>query len=78
MRVADEAGAVHGAGEHGAGGHGQAGGGTLPHESLAPIAMAAGIAMFGFGLLTHVLFSVAGIALVGWSLAIWIGEMRHD
>jgi hypothetical protein len=76
MRVADEAGAVHGVGAHGAD-DGHADGGALPHESLAPIAMAAGIAMFGFGLLTHVLFSVAGIATVGWSLAIWIGEMRR-
>ena len=49
----------------------------LPHESLAPIALAAGIAMLAFGLLTSLVFSIVGIATMGWALAAWIEEMRH-
>ncbi|MCC7366828.1 MAG: hypothetical protein IT306_00300 [Chloroflexi bacterium] len=51
---------------------------VLPHESLAPIALAAGIGLLGFGLLTNLIFSIVGIATMGWALATWIGEMRHD
>ena len=39
--------------------------------------MAAGIALLGFGVLTSPLFSVVGIAVMGWALWTWIGEMRH-
>ena len=49
----------------------------LPHESLAPITLSAGIGLFAFGLLTSPVFSVVGIATMGWALATWIGEMRH-
>lgn len=51
---------------------------TLPHESLAPITLAAGIGLLGFGLLTNLAFSIVGIATMGWALATWIGELRHD
>ena len=50
---------------------------VLPHETLAPIALAAGIALLGFGLLTSLVFSIVGIATMGWALAAWIEEMRH-
>ncbi len=60
---------------HGERGH--AGEHALPHETLAPIALAAGIALLGFGLLTSLVFSIVGIALMGAALAAWIGEMRH-
>ena len=69
--------------EHGApvgaahAGHGDLGGHELPHESLAPITLAAGIALLAFGLLTSLVFSVVGIATMGWALAAWIEEMRH-
>ena len=71
--MAIDAGHGHGAhAEHAAAAeHGQ------PHESLAPIALAAGIALLGFGLLTSLVFSVVGIATMGWALAAWIEEMRH-
>ena len=49
----------------------------LPHESLSPITMAAGIALLGFGFLTSPAFSIVGVATIGWALARWIGEMRH-
>ncbi len=77
MRAEDEAmadpadhGSAHGHAAHLAG-H------ELPHETLAPITLAAGIALLAFGLLTSLVFSVVGIATMGWALATWIEEMRH-
>ena len=49
----------------------------LPHETLSPIMLAAGIGLLGFGLLTSLLFSVAGLVVMAWALARWIEEMRH-
>lgn len=49
----------------------------LPHESLAPITLSAGIGLFAFGLLTSLVFSVVGLVTMGWALATWIREMRH-
>jgi hypothetical protein len=63
-----------------AGGHGEdehAGEYELPHESLSPITLAAGVGLLGFGLLTSLVFSVVGLAVMGWALARWIEEMRH-
>ena len=57
--------------------HGHADEHELPHETLAPITLAAGIALLAFGLLTSLVFSVVGIATMGWALAAWIEEMRH-
>ena len=50
----------------------------LPHESLTPITMAAGIGLLGFGLLTSLVFSIVGLGLMAWALARWIGEMLHE
>jgi hypothetical protein len=50
----------------------------LPHESLTPITMAAGIGLLGFGLLTSLVFSIVGIGLMAWALASWIREMLHE
>jgi len=58
--------------------HGQVGEHGLPHESLAPITMAAGIGLLGFGLLTSLVFSIVGLVVMAWALAWWIGEMRHE
>jgi hypothetical protein len=49
----------------------------LPHESLAPITLAAGIGLLGFGLLTSPVFSVVGLVVMAWALKNWIEEMRH-
>ena len=57
--------------------HDDAGEHELPHESLSPITFAAGIGLLAFGMLTSLTFSVVGIALMAWSLAAWIEEMRH-
>ena len=57
--------------------HDVAGAHELPHESLTPITLAAGIALLAFGLLTSLVFSAVGIAVIGWALGSWIEEMRH-
>ncbi len=62
-------------GEHGA--HGDEGEHELPHESLSPIMLAAGIGLLGFGLLTSPVFSVVGLVVMAWALKNWIEEMRH-
>jgi len=62
-------------GEHDA--HDDGGEHALPHESLAPITLAAGIGLLGFGLLTSLVFSVAGLITMAWALRSWIEEMRH-
>jgi hypothetical protein len=49
----------------------------LPHESLSPIALAAGIGLLAFGLLTSPVFSIVGIVTMAWALAAWIKEIRH-
>ena len=49
----------------------------LPHESLSPITLAAGVGLLGFGLLTSLVFSLVGLLVMAWALARWIEEMRH-
>jgi hypothetical protein len=49
----------------------------LPHESLAPITLAAGIGLLAFGLLTSPVFSLVGLVTMGWALATWIQELRR-
>jgi hypothetical protein len=50
----------------------------MPHESLAPITMAAGIGLLGFGLLTSPVYSIVGIGTIAWALVGWIREMLHE
>jgi hypothetical protein len=57
--------------------HDQPGEHELPHESLSPITLAAGIGLLAFGLLTSPVFCIVGIVIMGWALAHWIEEMRH-
>lgn len=49
----------------------------LPHESLSPITLAAGIGLLGFGLLTTPVFCIVGLVTMAWALRNWIQEMRH-
>ena len=58
--------------------HGDVGEHQLPHESLAPITLAVGIGLLGFGLLTSLVFSIAGLVTMAWALMSWIEEMRHE
>ena len=46
--------------------------------TYAPAAMAMGIAMLAWGLLTHWSLSVAGAALIAWSLGSWIGAVARQ
>ena len=73
--VEDQAGAQAVAPAHD--GHDHADQHALPHESLAPITLAAGIGLLGFGVLTSLVFSVVGLAVMAWALFRWIEEMRH-
>ena len=57
--------------------HGHADEHALPHESLSPITLAAGVALLAFGLLTSPVFSIVGIVTMAWALASWIKEIRH-
>ena len=70
MRAADPVPGAHGE-------HGHADEHELPHESLSPIMLAAGVGLLGFGLLTSLVFSVVGLVVMFWAIARWIEEMRH-
>ena len=50
----------------------------LPSPTIWPFVCAAGIGLLGFGILTHLAFSAAGVLLIGWSLAGWIREMLDE
>ncbi|MCA9101778.1 MAG: hypothetical protein R3C10_11170 [Pirellulales bacterium] len=48
-----------------------------PEPSYAPAAMAMGIAMTAWGILTHWTISLIGAALVVWALWTWMTEVCH-
>ncbi len=50
----------------------------LPHPSVWPVVCGVGITLLAFGVVTRVLFSLAGLLVLAWALAGWIGELRHD
>ena len=50
----------------------------LPHPSVWPVVCGVGITLAAFGVLTWLSFSVAGLLVLAWGLAGWIGELRHD
>ena len=50
----------------------------LPAPSIWPATFAAGIGLLGFGVLTSLVFSAAGLGVVAWALAGWIREMLHE
>jgi Cytochrome c oxidase subunit IV len=49
----------------------------LPHPSVWPIVLAAGIALLLFGVVTSLAFSAVGAIMIVVALAGWIGELRH-
>ena len=49
----------------------------LPAPSIWPAALAAGLTLLFFGLLTSYAFSAFGAALMACALRGWIGELRH-
>ena len=49
----------------------------LPSPSVWPFALAGGLTLVGFGVLSSVALSVLGAALMIWALYGWISEVRH-
>lgn len=49
----------------------------IPSPSIAPPAMAFGITLFMWGLLTSVVLIVVGLVVMITALTFWIGEIRH-
>ena len=50
----------------------------LPSPSIWPAALAGGLTLLFFGLLTNYAFCAFGAALMAYALRGWIGELRHD
>ena len=50
----------------------------LPKPSVWPFVCGLGITLAACGVLTSLVFSVAGLLVMVWALAGWIGELRHD
>ncbi|QDT64944.1 hypothetical protein [Calycomorphotria hydatis] len=46
-----------------------------PRATYAPVAMAMGITMAVWGILTHWLMSLSGICLFSWALWTWMSEI---
>ncbi len=50
----------------------------LPEPSVWPPVLGLAVTLLLFGLVTSLVFTAAGAALLAWSLAGWIGELRHE
>lgn len=50
----------------------------VPRPTAWPSAMALGIMLFAWGLITSLVLLGAGLTLAALSLAGWIGEIRHE
>ena len=50
----------------------------LPHGSIWPAGLAAGVTLLAFGVLTSYAFSAIGLVVFVLSLAEWVGELRHE
>jgi len=48
-----------------------------PQPTYVPAALAMGIMMLLWGILTNWIMSAAGAALMMWAIAAWIGEMHE-
>jgi hypothetical protein len=51
---------------------------TVPRPTSAPAAMAVGLTLLFWGLVTSPVVLLVGLAVVVASLAVWIRELRHD
>jgi hypothetical protein len=51
---------------------------VIPRPTYLPAAMAFGITLFLWGLVTSPVVLGMGLLVFAFSLAGWIGEMRHD
>jgi hypothetical protein len=50
----------------------------LPGPSVWPMVCGGGIALFFFGIVTSLVFSLVGLLLLAWSIAGWVGEVRDE
>ena len=51
---------------------------TAPRPTYAPAAMAMGVMMLLWGIVTHWIMSLAGASLMIWSLWTWVNEIRKQ
>ncbi len=51
---------------------------TLPHPTYWPAVLGLGLMFLAWGLVTSLVVSVVGLALFGFGLAGWIGDLRND
>jgi hypothetical protein len=51
---------------------------TLPEPTYWPAALALGITLFAWGLVTTFIISGAGLILAVLALSGWIGDIRHE
>ena len=51
---------------------------VIPRSTWWPAALALGVMLFAWGLLTSLTILLIGAALFATSLAGWIGEIRHE
>jgi hypothetical protein len=49
----------------------------VPEATFAPAFLALGITFLLFGIVSSYVFSAAGLMLMVWSIAKWIGELLH-
>jgi hypothetical protein len=50
----------------------------VPRPTSAPVAMAFGLTLLFWGLVTSPVVLLVGLAVVAAALAVWIREIRHD
>jgi hypothetical protein len=51
---------------------------SIPAPTVWPAAMALGTMFFAWGIIASPIILVVGLVLFGFSLAGWIGEIRHE
>jgi hypothetical protein len=49
-----------------------------PPSTSSPALFAFGVTLVAWGLVTSLVLIVIGVALLGYALVHWIGEIRHD
>lgn len=51
---------------------------ATPAPTIAPVALAFGIMLIPWGILTHGLVSLAGLCVITWSITKWVNEIRKE
>ncbi len=50
----------------------------LPRPTYWPVVLAVGVMFLAWGIVTTIIISIIGVALLALGLGGWIGELRHD